>query len=264
MSGTPDRERNGSPFSRPHLSHSQIDRYLLCPEQYRLYYVEGLRPRMLPASLIFGKIIHQSLAQFFRSGESPVTWFHAEWDDVKDVPMAYSSRESWEKLAFTGQSLLETFVTKDAPRIKKIRKVEHPFSLTISDLDLPLVGVIDLVADLDEKPTVVDFKTSGSGYDGHEATMSDQLTAYRLAEPAVPQAALCVLIKLKEPRIEWHLTERGSPQLVEYLAKVGHVAHEIAAGRFYKRPGKWCTWCDFLPVCLGDHKKADETLLKAA
>jgi len=193
----------GSPFTGPHLSHSQIEKYLLCPEQYRLYYVEGLRPKLVPASLIFGKLIHQSLARFFRSGESPATWFHQEWADVKDLPMAYSSRESWEKLSLMGESLLATFVTEDAPRLKNIRKVEHPFTLTISELDLPLVGVIDLVADLDGKPTVVDFKTSGSGYDGHEAPMSDQLTAYRLAEPAVPQAALCVLVKLKEPRIEW-------------------------------------------------------------
>lgn len=249
---------------KPHLSHSQIDRYLLCPEQYRLYYVEGLRPRFPSANLLFGKFIHQALAHFFRTRESPVTWFHDEWDDVKDLPMTYGSRESWEKLALTGQSLLETFVEEDAPKLKNIRKVEHPFSLNISGLELPLVGVIDLVAELDGRPTVVDFKTSGSGYDGHEAAMSDQLTAYQLAEPAVAQVALCVLVKTREPRIEWHVTGRSGAQLMEYLAKLGFVAREIAAGHFYKRPGKWCAWCDFLPVCLGDHRKAEGTLVKAA
>ena len=33
----------------PHLSHSRINRYLTCPEQYRLYYVEKLRPKPKPA-----------------------------------------------------------------------------------------------------------------------------------------------------------------------------------------------------------------------
>jgi len=264
MSRFSDQEGRDVLFTEPHLSHAQIDRYLLCPEQYRLYYVEGLRPRMLPASLVFGKGIHQALAYFFRTNGCPVTWFHKAWEDVRHLPMRYGSRESWEKLALTGQALLATFVEQDAPKLANIRKVEHPFSLTISGLDLPLVGVIDLVAELDGTPTVVDFKTAGSGYDGHEATMSDQLSAYRLAEPGVSHAALCVLVKLKEPRIEWHVTERGAPQLMEYLAKVGYVAREIAAGHFYKRPGKWCAWCDFLPVCLGDVRRSEETLVKAA
>ncbi len=260
MSGS-DR---GSIFSKPHLSHSQIEKYLLCPEQYRLYYVEGLRPRVVSAGLIFGKLIHEALARYFRTREDPATWFHGEWDDLKDFPMAYGARESWEKLGLAGQGLLETFVEEDAPKLQKVRKVECPFSLSITDLDIPLVGVIDLVADLDGIPTVVDFKTTGSGYDGHEAVMSDQLTAYHLAEPSVAQGALCVLVKTKEPRIEWHVTSRTGPQLIEYLDKVGIVAREIAAGRFYKRPGKWCAWCDFLPVCLGDQRKAEQTLLKAA
>jgi hypothetical protein len=42
----------------PYLSHSRVSRYLQCPEQYRLYYVENLRPRIPAASLIFGQVIH--------------------------------------------------------------------------------------------------------------------------------------------------------------------------------------------------------------
>ena len=30
----------------PHLSYSRINRYLTCPEQYRLYYLERLRPKV--------------------------------------------------------------------------------------------------------------------------------------------------------------------------------------------------------------------------
>lgn len=36
------------------------------------------------------------------------------------------------------------------------------------------------------------------------------------------------------------------------LAKVEYIAGEITAGHFYQRPGRWCSYCDFLPVCLGD------------
>lgn len=35
----------------------------------------------------------------------------------------------------------------------------------------------------------------------------------------------------------------------------------VYADRFDERPDKWCSWCDFLPVCLGDTKKAEDTLV---
>jgi len=76
--------------------------------------------------------------------------------------------------------------------------------------------------------------------------------------------ALCVLVKSKEPRSEWHFAQRDAGRLVEYLAKVRLIAGDIGVRKFYKRPGKWCSYCDFLPVCLGDKKKVRETLVKIA
>jgi hypothetical protein len=114
---------------------------------------------------------------------------------------------------------------------------------------------------VESKKTVVDFKTAGSAPDDHDAAMSEQLTAYKLAVPEAEGLALCVLVKTKEPQIIWYPTERNGAQLGEYLAKVGYVAREITDGRFYKRPGMWCAWCDFLPVCLGDKRRTEETLV---
>lgn len=82
------------------------------------------------------------------------------------------------------------------------------FELNITTLELPLVGVIDLVADFDKKPTVVDLKTASTAYQKHEVALSDQLTAYPLAEPDASQSAPCLLVKTKEPRIECAATSR--------------------------------------------------------
>ena len=49
--------------------------------------------------------------------------------------------------------------------------------------------------------------------------------------------ALCILVKTKEPKIEWQVSDRNPDDLMDYLAKTGYVAREIVAGRFYKRPG---------------------------
>ena len=126
----------------------------------------------------------------------------------------------------------------------------------------PFVGIADLVAQVNGLKTVVDFKTSGSDFEDHEVVLSDQLTAYWLADPEAQKVALCVLVKTKEPRIEWHFAERDAERLTEYLAKVQIISEDIRTGKFYKRPGKHCSYCDFLPVCLGDKKKVQETLVR--
>ena len=48
------------------------------------------------------------------------------------------------------------------------------------------------------------------------------------------------------------------------LAKVECVAGEIAAEYFFKRPGEWCSYYDYLPVCLGDEQRIRETLVQVA
>jgi len=247
-----------------HLSHSRINRYLTCPEQYRLYYVEKLRPRIESAGLVFGVVIHAAIADLFRTGEDPVEHFVRDWQNLKDVELRYKKRESWEDFNAKGAKLLTKFLAEEAPKIRQARGIERKFELRATALDAPFVGIIDLVGQVDDRLTVIDFKTAGSDYEDHEAALSDQLTAYALAEPEAQQVALCILVKTKEPRIEWHFAKRSAGDLAEYLDKVRLVSDDIAAAKFYKRPGKHCAWCDFLPVCLRNEKEAQETLVRTA
>lgn len=147
----------------------------------------------------------------------PGEYFLYYWSEAKQLDLSYSQKESWDKLRVSGQGLIEKFCIEELPRLSAIAAVERSFELGIAGLHLPFMGMIDLVATLDRKRTVVDFKTSGSAYGNHEAILSDQLTAYKLAEPDAEQAVLCVLVKTKEPKIEWHPTGRSPEQLVQYL-----------------------------------------------
>jgi len=259
------REREEGVVSKgatPYLSHSRVSRYLHCAEQYRLYYVEHLRPKYPAASLVFGQILHQALAQLFRTKADPVNVFQRAWNALRGGDLTFGKRESWEQLAGCGEKLLATFVEDELSRIGDVLAVEKGFSLTITSLPLPFVGVIDLLAEIDGRKTVLDFKTAGSRYEEHTIILSDQLSAYALAEPDTDEVALCVLLKTATPRIEWHRSTRAAPQLLEYLEKVRIVGNAITAGHFYKRPGWWCGGCDYLPVCLGDQQKVRETLLE--
>jgi RecB family exonuclease len=244
------------------LSHSRINRYLTCPEQYRLHYVENLRPRYPNANLAFGQVVHKALAALFRGGEDPVKHFTECWATLREIDLSYAKRDSWEKFLASGQALLDLFVRETASRLTNITAVEKSFEIVVTRLGQPLVGIVDLVADLDGKKTVVDFKTASSTYKPHEVILADQLTAYALAEPEAVQIAFCVLVKTKTPKVDWYVSARTSDQIAEYIDKAGLVAANIASGRFYKRPGTWCSWCDFLPICLGDQQKVDETLIQ--
>ncbi len=249
---------------REHWSHSRISKYLQCPEQYRLHYLEGLRTRVPSANLVFGQVIHRALAVLFQADADPIGFFRESWENLKGTEMTFSYRDSWERLAEIGERLMAEFVASELPRFGTVTAVEHSFTLSITNLALPFVGIIDLVAEVDGTKTVLDFKTAAAAYGDHEVILNDQLTAYGLAEPDAEQSALCVLVKTKEPRIDWHFSRRGSEDLAEYLAKVATVAHAVSLGHFYKRPGKWCSYCDFLPICVGNHTKAQETLVRVA
>jgi CRISPR/Cas system-associated exonuclease Cas4 (RecB family) len=257
-----DKEELLDKSGAPYLSYSRINRYLTCPEQYRLYYIEKLRPRIESGGFVFGALIHLALADLFRTGTDPVGAFRREWGNLKDVELRYGKRESWEELGEKGEKLLDKFVRDEAPKLQQILSVESKFELSITSLELPFVGIVDLVARVDGQTVIVDFKTAASGYEDHEVILSDQLTAYWLANPETQRVALCVLVKTKEPRIEWHFDDRSAHRLSEYLAKVRLVSEDITVEKFYKRPGKHCSYCDFLPVCLGDKKRVQETLVK--
>jgi hypothetical protein len=257
-----DPEEKNDSKDAPHLSNSQLQKYCSCPEQYRLHYLEKLRPRVVSASLVFGSVMHLALAEHFRHGHDPAAIFEREWQALHEIELRYSRKEDWSFLHAAGLVLLDLFCREHAPRITRVIATEAPFGLTLTNLNLPFVGIIDLVGEVDKKITLVDFKTAGIDFEEYEVELLDQLTAYQLACPEVEQAALCIFLKQKKPRIVWHLTRRDPSQVMEYLQKAETVADQIARGVFYKRFGRWCRQCEFLPLCLGDQAKAAKTLIR--
>ena len=155
-----EKDELALPSKTPHLSHSRINRYLLCPEQYRCYYIENLRPKCPSASLVFGQVVHQALAGLFNKKCDPIDTFLRTWGELKDVKLTYGKKQTWEKLQVNGQGLLQKFLKDELVRINHVRSVEKKFELNITGFDLPFIGIIDLVAEVDRTNTVADFKTA--------------------------------------------------------------------------------------------------------
>jgi hypothetical protein len=103
--------------------------------------------------------------------------------------------------------------------------------------------------------TLVEFKTAVNDGGEHDVLLSDQLTAYRLAEPDVERPAICVFVKKARRKLSGTSPSARPNSRIEYLRKVEMMARQITQRVFYKRVGFWCRQCDFLPLCLGRKKR---------
>jgi PD-(D/E)XK nuclease superfamily protein len=48
------------------ISFTHLDQYFRCPLKYRLAYIDRIDPEFVPATLIFGRGIHEAAAHYFR------------------------------------------------------------------------------------------------------------------------------------------------------------------------------------------------------
>src|SRR5262245_9460367 len=124
-----EKDELALPGKTPHLSHSQINRYLLCPEQYRFYYIENLRLKFPSANLVFGQVVHRALADLFNKKSDPIDFFLRTWSELKEVKLTYGKKQTWEKLQASGQGLLQKFLKEELCRIGQVRAVEKKFEL---------------------------------------------------------------------------------------------------------------------------------------
>ena len=248
------------------LSHSKVNRYDFCPRAFRYYYIEGWKPKVKKPALLFGEAVDSAISAFFKIWNDPVMVFEAAWLGLKEAPVEWGKRNSWEGLLDIGKALLERFVAEEALRFTEVAP-EHVQQRLTTDLEgLSVVGYPDLYSRVDGLITLVDFKTAQSSYDPDEVQLNEQLTAYwwlLLANGlAVERVAFCVLLKLKEPRIEWHFAVRTEEEIAEYQDKLRLLSADIERGRFPKKTSSCGQWggCEYLPLCLGNEVRIRDTL----
>ncbi|SDL87181.1 RecB family exonuclease [Halarsenatibacter silvermanii] len=257
-------------------SHSQINRYETCGQQYEYYYINRLRPFTRSANLSFGSAIHETLADMILDKDEGKlkdagyygNHFSKKWEKENEAELEFGRYDNFEKLKNTGQALIEMFYEEELGRIVKVHDVERKMKYKIAGVDF--IGYADLVADVANHKgeivtALIDFKTSGRRYGDEKVLLSDQLTNYMIAAEKVfnlpgggevEAAAFCVLLKQKTPKINWHFREGFDRE--SYEKKVENITADIITGKFFKKPGMHCSWCDFKSVCIGVKDPADE------
>ncbi len=253
--------------NKPHLSASSINNYIDCGLKYRFSRVDRLVPEFRSDSLVFGSAMHMAIAGFHQERLTgnvlPLPElqgvFKSHWTEManKKADIRYSKGKDFGTLLEDGQRLLQVYHENFPNDGLEVLAIEEPFSFTVDGLEVPVVGIYDLV-ERDSAGTIVvsDFKTTGHGYSNNEIGRSFQLTLYGLAAKVNGYRGREVLlrfdciVKTKQPRFEQFYTARTQSDERRAVAKMQRVWDGISKQVFVPNDQSWkCTGCEYKRYC---------------
>ena len=224
---------------KPHLSVSSVNSYIECGLQYKFSRIEKFKPDFISDNLIFGSCIHRVLSEFNQekmigntlSSDDLEDMFKNDWaKSAKDNDdIQYSKGATYRTLLNQGVKLLTEFINKVPDNNNTIIAIEEPFEFHIEGLDIPLIGIMDLVEeDADGAVTITDYKTSKRALSLNEVDKNFQLTIYYTAAKKNGYADRPVnlkfdcLIKTKTPKFEQIYTYRSNEDTRRAVKKIKH------------------------------------------
>jgi CRISPR/Cas system-associated exonuclease Cas4 (RecB family) len=241
-----------------YLSISGLKNYLSCPEKYKKAQIERLKPIIPKAYFAFGRAIHKGIEKRIAENLKPAEAFQKVWEHEAAVDLLYNSRESHSILMEQGTRMLQAWESDITTQelLEVPAKSEVPISKEVDGV--PLYGIVDFIS----TDVVIDWKTASSEY-GEEKALDLQLPFYSLLlgdDTAEYQYGFGVLIKNKTPRVQYlFLPIEDTQNLRELIARSWE---GILEEKFPRIPNSTCSFCDYLPLCLG--KEGAESLYMSA
>jgi hypothetical protein len=266
ITATSDRtteKRQGSVWN--YVSASRLGIWAKCPLCFKIQYVDGIRTPTTP-SLFLGKCVHGGLEHYYRHRQLGVSISSADavqhvrdsWDQsVADERMKFADSKEETELQQQAADLVALYIDQlppDEPRplaVETIMEVPLVVPSSGEDLGISLLGIVDLVLDGEDGPTIIDFKTAARGGDLLEITHEVQLSCYaygyrQLTGQVEGELQIRRLIKTKTPRIETdRYPARSDVHFRRLFALIRAYLDDLDAGRFVYRPGYGCGMCDF-------------------
>jgi putative RecB family exonuclease len=243
-----------------HISPTQINMYLRCPQQYAFRYMEGL---ILPpkAALTRGRAVHRGQEANYRQKiESKTDLPLADVQDVVSTEFDAAAQETeWALDENRGQvkdesiSLASLYHREIAPTVQPDFVEEEVFVELEPGLNLK--GFIDVVQ---SGGIIRDTKTTGKTPPADVADKSLQLTAYSLAYRSLTgqaEAELCLdyLVNTKQPKVVTLRTSRVEDDVKRFRATAERISKAIQTGIFYPREegNNLCSpqYCGYYQLC---------------
>ena len=161
------------------LSYSQISLYQSCPLNYKLQYIDGLKPRD-KWYFSFGRTMHMCAEYFFKvrvppppSLEELLQFYEENW-----LSEGYESTEEEARYRAYGREILAEFWEIHQAGFRMPIAVERLFHIDIEGVKL--TGYIDRVDKLDSgRLSIVDYKTNKELFTTEDLEKDLQLTLYQ-------------------------------------------------------------------------------------
>jgi hypothetical protein len=237
------------------INYSALNAAQRCLQLYKYQYLDKL-PQPAPESgdMAFGTAMHAGVQALLENADG-ISVFTLYWDSEKDKDLAYG-RFKWVELREIGIKLLTRF---ERLHKKKFKPVSIETRLYSHLGGYRVEGTPDFIGYVDEAPSVVDFKTSGSVYNKDKIVCSEQMYLYAYMakqELQFPATQLVYYVFCKaEERIQVITYELTEEKLKAMLNNIVMQCDELVNRKAFPKNRNSCLMgsikCPYWSECYG-------------
>jgi hypothetical protein len=249
-------------------SYTQISQYLTCPRRYRHRYLDGWKEKDTRAAMLFGRAFEQALGAVFRR-EDPGAVLFDEWSSCQSQALHYSNRDSWDRMLRQGIMLLTRFCQDDRVQVLQPgRNLQVKFTRPIGEKN-DFVAYIDAIGQLDDRPCLLEWKTSSSRYPEEPEgllSLDPQLVCYSWMT-GIAEVAQVVFVRKSLVEIQYLRTTISDEQRQEFGHLVDSTVRRIESADFLPHSGirfpqNPCSSCPYVGLCLSKQDMAAAALVR--
>ncbi len=138
-----------------------------------------------------------------------------------------------------------------------IISIEEPFQFHVPGVDVPMIGVMDVVEEGEDKEILItEYKTAAKSYTKQQVDKMLQLTVYYMAAQKNGfhdrniELKVDALVKTKVPRLESIATTRNELDCRRTTKLIQEVWRGIRSGVFVPNDSSWqCVRCEYANAC---------------
>ncbi|MHC1565921.1 MAG: RecB family exonuclease [Candidatus Syntropharchaeales archaeon] len=243
-------------------SYSRIATYENCPFQFKLRYIDRIKPGTEGVEAFMGSRVHESLEKLYRdksmaktpSLEELLDFYRENWDkNLHDGVVVVRKDYSIDNYKEVGARCLEEYYGRYFPfEQAKTIALEKRIEVPLGEADLKFVGFIDRL-DRREDGTyeIHDYKTSSTLPNQAEIDQDKQLALYQLGiEPLWDDTSNIELVwhylrfdkELRSKRDHDTLDKLKN----EFLSRIYEIE---TTEKFEPKESALCNWCGYQDLC---------------